>query len=104
MEKANAFAAKLAKTFSPDTNNHYDNEHYIKIEEYMNRKSYLPKYLEKSSHPFTRSELERAIKKLNRKTSLDHLDISNIMLKAITEEVKESRRSNRRFHHNRPRH
>ena len=87
-KKAEIFKEKLDKVFNENINDNYDKEHFCTINEYINSKSYISEKTSREIPKFTKREMDRAIKKLNRKKSEDSKGISNLLLKNISEKMR----------------
>ena len=81
--KANLFAEKLKNTFNETDTMGFDNEFKIKVDEFINNKSFDNVYTNKQAVPFTLHELNVAIKKLNNSKSNDPIGINNFIIKKL---------------------
>ncbi len=61
--------------------NVFDESNQSQFDEEVNNKEYEKNYLNKSFKKVTRHELEYQVRKMNKKTSIDEFEISNLMLK-----------------------
>jgi hypothetical protein len=87
-EKCKIFAERMANTFkeSPDTGQKFDEQNFIKVNEYVNTKKYDQEYTsrEKEIKLIKTKDIKKAISRLNTKMSLDHNKISNKLLKRVS--------------------
>jgi len=87
-EKCKIFADRMANTFkeSPDAGQKFDEQNFIKVNEYVNAKKYEQEYTsrEKEIKFIKTKDVKKAISRLNSKMSLDHNKISNKLLKRVS--------------------
>ena len=87
-EKSNLFAEKIEKTFSNEDNKNFNRENFEKIEKLLDKP--ISEFYENTKIlPFIKKELNREMKKLNKKTSIDQDGISNRILKMVPDCMKE---------------
>jgi hypothetical protein len=84
-EKAEAFAAELEKKFTLDSNENFNDQTKILIENFIETGSLASSYSHtaKRAIPFDYREFSNAISDLNSKTSLDPYGLTNKMLKHL---------------------
>ena len=85
-QKANLFADRLLKTFTDDCNPRFDVKNKEKIDKYFDTDQIENDYSQsaKNTKLFTRKDIDKAIKDMNSKTSIDMAGHSNKMLKNLT--------------------
>ena len=88
-EKETVFGDKLYNTFSEDTNPRFNEQRRSMINEYFENNTIEREYNDKQTKLFTKRDLKRAIARINSKTSVDVFDISNKILKHVTDTCKE---------------
>jgi len=87
-EKANWFADKYKKVFSDDENANFDSNFKREIEEYIKNREYEDICKDKTIKFFSPTDLNKVIKEISNKKSLDQENISNFMVKNLSEKFK----------------
>jgi len=87
-EKANCFAENYKGVFSNEENPNFDSCFKKEIEEYVINKKYERGYADKTVKIFTQMELNKVIKEISNKKSLDHEKICNLMIKNFSWKFK----------------
>ena len=91
-DKAKIFAERLFETFNENSRESFDVNFKEKINSYVNGKKYLQEYTGEAQAVkiFTKKELQTAMMSINNKPSIDHLGISNKILKNVPNATKDS--------------
>ncbi len=87
-EKANCFAEKYKRVFSDEDNPNFDSSFKNEIEELMTNKEYKKSYTDKTVKFFSKMELDKVIKEISNKKSLDHEAICNQMIRNFSVNFK----------------
>jgi hypothetical protein len=87
-EKAMAFSKKLSKTFNETTSKRFDENFNAQIDNYIESKEFMNEYADKKYYPITVKELDKKLKKIASKPSLDSDLISNAILKRLHKEAR----------------
>jgi hypothetical protein len=87
-EKAKAFSKKLSKTFNETTSKRFDENFKSQIDNYIESKEFINEYADKKYYPITVKELDKELKKITSKPSLDSDLISNVILKRLHKEAR----------------
>jgi exonuclease III len=90
-DKAKIFAETLEKKFSDTGDPNFDENHKRKIDDFINSGEFESNYSREQKRVpefFTYYELQKELKNMNSKTSLDHLGITNKMIKHSSDKMK----------------
>ena len=88
-EKAKLFEEKMIKVFNEANENSFDKDLKEKIDRRVESKDYEKEYTNKDVKFVTMGELEKQIRKMNNKTSIDEFGLSNMILKNMPYLAKE---------------